>query len=170
MRINVVSDKLRPGSMLRAALRRFGRAREGMAAVEFTVVAPVLMFILVGMADVGTGLYRKMQVQSAAQAGGHYATLNGFDESSITSAVSAGTSLAVTAQPAPAKFCGCPTSAGITELDCSLTCIDGSTPGTYVRISAQSSYGSWLSYPNPADGWKMNNKFVLTAQSVVRIQ
>jgi hypothetical protein len=152
------------------ALRRFICNADGMAAVEFTMVAPVLMFLLVGTADVGTGLYRKMQVQSAAQAGGHYVTLNGFDETSISSAVTAGTSLPVTAFPAPAKFCGCPTSEGVTSLDCSGTCVDGSTPGTYVRISAQAAYGSWLSYPDVTDGWKMTNHFSLTAQTVVRIQ
>ena len=48
------------------ALCRFAGNAYGMAAVEFTMVAPVLMFILIGTADVGTGLYRKMQVQSAA--------------------------------------------------------------------------------------------------------
>jgi len=152
------------------ALCRFAGNAYGMAAVEFTMVAPVLMFILIGTADVGTGLYRKMQVQSAAQAGGHYVTLNGFDEASVSSAVTAGTSLPVNASPAPAKFCGCPTSAGVTSLDCGATCVDGSTPGTYVRVSAQAAYGSWLSYPDITDGWKMTSRFTLTAQTVVRIQ
>ena len=152
------------------ALCRFAGNAYGMAAVEFTMVAPVLMLLLVATADVGTGLYRKMQVESAAQAGAHYVTLNGFDESTISGAITAGTSLPVSASPAPARFCGCPTGAGVSTLDCTGTCADGSTPGTYVRVSAQAAYGSWLSYPNVSDGWNMTNQFMLTAQTVVRIQ
>ena len=45
----------------------------GNAAIEMAVIAPVLVLLLVGIADFGMAVYRKMQVQHAAQAGAEYA-------------------------------------------------------------------------------------------------
>src|SRR5262249_31016568 len=64
----------------------------GVAAIEFAVIMPVLIILMVASFDLGTGFYRKMQVQNSAQAGAVYAMLHGFSSSSITSAVTSATS------------------------------------------------------------------------------
>src|SRR5207248_8021169 len=63
------------------------------AAIEFAVVAPLLIVLMIASVDLGMGFYRKMQVQSAAQAGAVYAMLHGFSSSSVTSAVTSATTL-----------------------------------------------------------------------------
>jgi len=50
----------------------------GNAAVEFALIAPVLAATLVAMTDLGIGLYSKMQVENAAQAGAQYAIAKGW--------------------------------------------------------------------------------------------
>jgi Flp pilus assembly protein TadG len=64
------------GETLVTILRRFGRARRGAAAIEMAFLAPVLVFLAAGIIDFGTGVYTKMMVADAAQAGAAYAQLN----------------------------------------------------------------------------------------------
>lgn len=137
----------------------------GVAATELAIVAPMLVLLMVCTADVGIGIYRKMQVQNGAQAGAQYAALYGFNANSITSAVlSATNSSAIKASPAPSQFCGCPSATGIKSATCGSTCSGGSTPGTYVAVSAQSTYMTLLPYP------LIPNSFTFSAQSTVKIQ
>ena len=137
----------------------------GVAAIELAIVCPLLAVLMVCTADLGMGIYRNMQVQNAAQAGAAYAMLHGFTSSAISTAVASATSLSeIAASPAPSQFCGCPSNAGIANIACSSTCAGGSSPGTYVSVSAQATYRTILPYPLVA------NSFTLTAQSTVRIQ
>ena len=71
------------------------RAREGNAAVEFSIAAPVLVIIFVPLIDIGMGIYQQMQVQDAAQAGTQYAMAHGWNSSAIQSAVTSATALSV---------------------------------------------------------------------------
>ena len=157
-------------SWLRRAARRFaadrGDGASGIAAIEFAIVAPTLVLLFICTADLSLGIYRKMQVQSAAQSGAAYAMLYGFAPSSISSAVANATGLsAVNASPTPAEFCGCPSaSSGVTSISCTSTCPNGANPGTYVTVSAQTTYQTILPYP------MVPNSFTFNAQSTVRLQ
>src|SRR5947209_4776361 len=80
----------------------------GLAAVEFAFLAPLFALAIVCTADLGLGIYRKMQVQTAAQAGAAYAATRGFNATAIANAVTSATSAAtIQAQPAPVQYCGC---------------------------------------------------------------
>jgi Flp pilus assembly protein TadG len=155
--------------MIWQSLRRFGRNQDhgirAVAAIEFAVIAPVLVLMMITSLDLGVGIYRKMQVQNAAQAGAQYAMAHGFAASEIATAVtSATTNSGIAASPAPIQLCGCPSSTGIAEAACSSTCSAGSRAGTYVRVSAQTSYITVLPYPLLPD------RFTFSAQATVRIQ
>ena len=137
----------------------------GIVAVEFAVMAPILVLVIICVADLGIGIYRQMQVQNAAQAGAQYAISHGFVVGSISSAVGAATNMpGIAASPAPNQFCGCPSNTGIATTDCNSSCSGGILPGTYVTVSAQGGYDTILPYPLLPD------HFNLTAQSTVRIQ
>jgi len=155
-------------SRLHARLRRFfdlSSDRSGAAAVEFGIIVPMLALMAISVTDIGLAVYRKMQVEGAAQAGAQYAIMNGYDSSAITSAVTSATnSSAITATPAPTKFCGCPTGSSISTITCGATCSGGSTAGTYVAVSAQSVYYTFLNYQIVATSHTFN------AQSTVRLQ
>jgi Flp pilus assembly protein TadG len=156
-----------PARVIRRALSRFAGGADGVRgalSIEFAVIAPTLVLMLIGVLDLGMGIYRKMQVQNAAQAGAAYAVLHGFTSSSIESAVTSATSFGVSASPAPSEFCGCASSGGVTAATCGSTCSGGSSPGTYVTVSAQGTYTTLLPYPG------IPNSYTLSAQSTVRLQ
>jgi Flp pilus assembly protein TadG len=151
------------------ALRGFragnGDGVSGVAAIEFGIVAPILIMMFLCTVDLGLGFYRKLQVQNAAQAGVQYAALKGFDSSGITSAVTNATNYTgISVTPAPSKACGCPSTTGIVAATCGSICaISGSQAGTYVTVSAQATYQTLFPYPG------IDSTFNFAVQSTVRI-
>src|SRR5262245_10310328 len=100
--------------------------RGGSAAVEAALIAPVLALLAVGVADFGAAVYRDMQVQNAAQAGATYAMRHAFDGTAIGNAVlNSGTVTGLTATPAPAQSCGCPSGGAISAATCGTSCAGG---------------------------------------------
>ena len=152
----------------RRALRGVVRMRaavEGMAAVEFALIAPTLVLFMLCTVDIGMGYYRQMQVQNAARAGAQYAIAHGFTAGAISSAVTSATSFSgISASPAPSQFCGCAASTGITTATCDATCAGGAPSATYVTVSAQGTYTTLLPYP------LLPTSYALTGQSTVRLQ
>jgi Flp pilus assembly protein TadG len=129
-------------------LTRLRVSVRGNTAVEFAVIGPTLALLVILNIDIGVAIYRTMQVQSAAQVGAHYVLIHGFDAPAINAAVSTATTYsAITASPAPEKFCGCATDAGVTATTCSTKCLGGATAGTYAAISARANYRTIIPYP-----------------------
>ncbi len=146
------------------AVRRLAAETEGAALVELTIVAPMLLIMVVGTMDLGLGIYCKMQVEHAAQAGAQYAVVNGFSSANISTAVTGATTLAgVAASPAPSEFCGCPSTTQVTTASCTASA-DGTLAGLFVTVSATATYTTVVPYPG------FSNSFNLVAQSTVRIQ
>lgn len=144
-----------------AALRR----KSGNAAIEFALIAPVLALMLVGMTDLGIGLYERMEIRNAAQAGAQYAVVKGWNASAIQNAVTSASTLSgVSATPAPTESCGCASGTTIASASCGSLCPNGAKAGTYVTVNAQAQYATIFSYPGLA------NPLTLNAQSTVRIQ
>jgi Flp pilus assembly protein TadG len=140
-------------------------AERGTAAIEFALATPILIGLLVPVADLGMAFSQQIKVQQAAQAGAQYALLHGYDGSRISNAVTAATTLAsISAAPAPTTSCGCPTGTAIAPAVCSSTCADGEAAGSYVFVSAQSAYTPTLPYSVLGSG------VTLTAQAAVRVQ
>ena len=148
-------------ALVTALLRR----NDGVAALEFALITPVLVGLLVPLTDLGMGFYQQMQVRDAAAAGSQYASRHGWNSAAIQNAVTSATSLgSISASPAPAQSCGCPNGASISASSCSATCPDGQLAGTYVTVNAQSAYTPLIPYP------VLGSTLTLTAQSIVRIQ
>ncbi|WP_128970486.1 TadE/TadG family type IV pilus assembly protein [Bradyrhizobium tropiciagri] len=145
--------------------RRFGDDVRGVAAIEFGVLVPLLSLMVVSVTDIGLAIYRKMQVEGSSQAGVEYAIAHGFDANAISTAVAAATnSSAISASPAPIKFCGCATSSGVTSMTCGGTCPGGGMAGTYTVVSAQGSYSTIINYQI------VPNSYVISTQSTARLQ
>jgi len=125
---------------------------------------PLFGLMLVSVTDIGLSVYRKMQVESAAQTGAQYAMVRGFDLSSISGAVTNANAAGITATPSPTKFCGCSNTSGVSTVACGTTCAGGAMAGTYATVSAQASYTTIFNYKVvPAT-------YTHTAQSTVRLQ
>jgi Flp pilus assembly protein TadG len=140
------------------------RDKSGVGAIEFAVIAPLLILMLVGMSDLGLGIYANMQVDGAAQYGAQYALVNGYDPSAITSAVKTSTDLSPLTVT-PSQFPGCAGSNGVMlQAMSGGVCGDGSNSGTFVRVSVTHSYTTLIPYPG------MPSSFTLSSQSTVRLK
>ena len=86
-------------------LRRLLRCDRGVAAIEFGLSAPMLLAMLVPVADLGLAFSRQQELRQAVQAGAQYAALHPWNQNApaaITGAVTAATSLSgITVSPAP---------------------------------------------------------------------
>ena len=179
----------RSGQLARA-LRRLARSRRGAAAVEFALISPFLLGLMVPLGDLGAYVYDNMEIQLAAQAGGEYAARHAWDPTGIENAIlSAAPSLNLQlvdnrfappnntdVLPAPftptnVQFCGCANGTTITNIvqpcpNPRPTCASGFQAGVYYSIGAQTFYHtiSGLKYPFIPDGT------VITAWSTVRVQ
>ena len=158
-----------PPTTLRALLRSPPR---GAAIVEFALILPFLILLMVGLFDLGFGAYQSMQVHAAAEAGAQYALRHTWDATAIATAVTSATGTgAIAATPAPTRVCGCPDSGAFTVVGSwvvdhcvpSFTCASGSSPGVYASVSARLSYSPVLSYPGLPD------PLTLTGQAYRRI-
>lgn len=128
--------------------RLFRNDTSGVAGIEFAIFIPILLMVTVCTVDLGMAAYDAMQVENAAQAGSEYAAVHGYNVPAISSAITAATSLSgLSALPAPAEFCGCPSGGSVTAAACGSTCSDGSLTGTYVTSSATATYTTMIHYP-----------------------
>ena len=155
-----------PGDFAQRVLAIFARP-DGLGAVEFGFLAPILLMLTVCVIDLGNAAYDAMQVEAGAQAGSEYAAVHGYNVASIESAVTAASRLSgLAASPAPAEFCACPTSSGsaLTTVTCGSTCSDGSLAGTYVTVSATATYTTFIHYP------ALPPKFTFVNNATTRIQ
>lgn len=150
----------------------------GVALVEFGLVLPFLVILLVFVVDLGLAFYAALQVQGAASAGAQYASLHAFNATNIANVVqNVSTIKGITASPAPTEVCLCIdsnntfSSGGTYNPNaippasvCSGTCSSGDSPGIYAQVNAQLSYSMLISYPG------LVNPLTLTGVAYRRIQ
>jgi len=138
-----------------------GRARSGNAAVEFALIAPVAMLMLVGVTDYGMAVYDRMQLSSAVRAGIQYAMHHSADPATIEQVVMSALTIdhaAVTVTAA--QVCECP---GGAAAECDESCPDGPRR-TFIRIDATQQHDALFDYPG------ISNPTTLQAQAFVRIE
>lgn len=127
------------------SLRRLAAQESGASAVEFALILPILVALLIGTIDLGRMAWTKMEVQAAARAGANYALVNaskGFDPDKTAAAVTNATGLAVTLPQQPYKEFGCPDAvSGVMPVANGTTpCASGDKPGSYVTVQARTAF------------------------------
>jgi Flp pilus assembly protein TadG len=135
-------------------LLRFLRSKTAYAFVEFALIAPLLVGMLLPMIDLGMGFYARDQVITAAEAGAQYAFVNGWNSASVQTAISNATYLSgITLYTGyPKQVYGCPTTTGVTiEPSATTSCssVNGGyavTAGTYVAVRVSYTYNPILNY------------------------
>jgi Flp pilus assembly protein TadG len=150
-------------------VRRAFRDTSAVSAVEFALVAPLLIAIPIPVLDLGLGLYTQMQVKEAAQAGAQYALLHGYDSAQIQAAATGATPVSLGAGAVSSQEnCGCPNGTSLTlggaPGSCA-TCTSGATPGDYVSVTVTTTYAPPVAFPSLIHG-----SYTLTSTSVLRIQ
>jgi len=161
----------------RAFGRRLRRDQSGAAAIEFGLMASMLVTLLIPTFDLGMGAYTKMRVQDAAEAGAQYAQGNAYSSGAITTAAQSATSLGTHVSVTATNVCYCvnalsqltPPSGDATPPAPPCTpnsCSDGSTPGTYVTVATSTNYAPLVSFSVP--GLSIASTITLTGTAAVR--
>jgi len=134
---------------VRVPLLGFGRAaratladHSGAAAVEFAIMAPVLLLLLLGVIDYAGYISARMELEQALRAGGQYALKDYTDSTTIEAAVSGATDITVTDITVGGLACECPDG---TSTYCRgdanyTTCAGGEAPGGFVTITGSTTY------------------------------
>ncbi len=118
--------------------KTFQRDTRGTSAIEFAIIAPLLIGIVVAIGDVTNISYGASNMQSAVRAGIQYALKGGTDAPTAQSqADSAWTMKPSGATIAASKACKC---AGL-SVDCALPCPDLTSPQMFMTVTATASFG-----------------------------
>ena len=145
--------------MIRVLRRLFG-CTTATAAVEAAIFAPIFLTLTLGVTDLGSGMFVRMTVNAAAQAGAAYAVINsGSVCVSLTTACLNGIKTAMNDATGNSSFC---TGSGCTALITS--CADGSP--RCIIVSANYPFSPIL--PDAADAWATTQTFSSTA--TIRVQ
>jgi Flp pilus assembly protein TadG len=123
-------------------LRHLFRQTNGGAAIEFGIIFPIFLVLILGIVDYGAAIFQIMAVSNAAQIGANYAMLNGYNPTTIQNKVFQATGIP-TGNIAVTEMCGCPTGSGVTNTGCTPplpTCAGNQPPGAYVTVTITRPY------------------------------
>lgn len=130
---------------------RSSRAQAGNALVEFALVMPFLMLLLLGVVEIGRYAYFAIQVGNAARAGVQYGAQNGvtaLDTTGITNAVKADGNNAVAALTVtPTNYCWCYNGSSGTTVSCTGSCPSNSHLVEYVQVTVSGAVNPLFNYP-----------------------
>lgn len=155
---------------MRTRLAKFASDQQGVALLEFSLLAPILALLCVGAIDFGLAFASQMQLAAAVEEGAQYAFVTGptVQPATVQSIVQTASPLsAVTAAVTYNQTaCYCPAGAPpvLAAQTCGQPCADGSMPGKFLSISADYTYSPIF----PAYGLIANPK--MTQAATVRVQ
>ncbi|MEI8395566.1 MAG: TadE/TadG family type IV pilus assembly protein [Rhodospirillaceae bacterium] len=126
--------------------KRYSNRRDGFAAVEFALIAPILVVALLGMFDFGQKAYFASELQQSVRSGGQYAIGTGHaaDIDGITTIIQTSSKLTGIVVDALVSVCYCANGASIACTG--TTCSDSSSVGNYVTITAHYTYTPLIQY------------------------
>lgn len=127
------------GHFLWKRTTRLGSSRRGAAAVEFALLAPIVIAALAGLANYGMAMFEKMELESAARAGAQIAITARASTSVIQNAVVNATNLSITTSDVTlTESCWCADiSASAT---CGSTCTDGDPAQYFMTVSVSKTF------------------------------
>lgn len=126
------------------------RSERGAALVELALAVPMLIIVLIGIADFARVFYHAAGLTNAARAGAQYGAQSVVWSAASTQA--AAESASPTTQPytvsTPARTCGCMDDAGanFAAVACSASCASGRHMAVFVTVSASKTFSSVMTF------------------------
>jgi Flp pilus assembly protein TadG len=153
------------GFFRRGSIGRFHRDPTGAAMVEFAVVFPVLVLLLIGAADFGRVFFTSIAVANAARAGAEWGAQNkdnAFGPSSeITDFAKQDGAEAGAMEVTSVTVCRCPDASAIS---CTSTCGGYGPPRVFVEVTASKTVNLILPYPGVPGNIQIIRKAIFRAQ------
>src|SRR5579864_1023069 len=133
--------------------KRYARSQAGAALIEFLVVVPLLVLVLLGTIELGRYMYFSIVVANAARAAVQYGSQSAqtaLDTTGMTNAAKAdGTNSIATLNVSPTDICTCWDGTTATTISCnsdSLSCATGH-PVEYVSVTVTGTVNPLFHYP-----------------------
>ncbi len=127
-------------------MKRFSRCESGTSVIEFALTAPVLIFMVIGLIEMGRYETMAIMCTHAARAGVQYGgqtTFTAADAAGMTSAAEKDASSLTNWHVYPSYFCE--------NNGALVSCPTGGVPNSnsvyYVQVRVTGSFNSWLNYP-----------------------
>ena len=130
-------------------LRALCGSNRGVTAIEFALVSPVLLTIMVGIVDIGAVIRDKIELNNAAATAARYVLHEDYSENNLISVATSGSALDpadITA--AVESVCGC---AGGVAATCGDVCPDTQPAATYMVITLSKTNQMVIPYPGFSD-------------------
>ena len=140
---------------------------KGQSAVELAIVLPVLLLLLVVIADFARVFFVSIAVNNAARAGAQYGS-----QKPQTAADSAGMVAAASADAANISNWNTPTASQCTCVGaipqtvplCAASYCTHAPTATYVTVNTSATYNTILNYPG------ISSSYTLTGQAIMQVQ
>ncbi len=117
----------------------FARRREGVSAIEFGLILPVLATVVLGLTDIATITTGVGEMQTAVRAAIQYGMDAGTDMSvAQTQGTNAWQSEPSDGSLTATSACYC----GSSGSDCHTVCSDSTVPKKFITVTASGTYGS----------------------------
>jgi Flp pilus assembly protein TadG len=139
--------------------RKPGCGSRGQSVAEFAMVAPVLLLLLVGVADFGRVFYTAIELNNAARAGTQYgiqSPASGADTAGMIQAAENDGSGISGLTATASEYCECPD--GTTQACSSTPCAD---MRVYVEVDTSATFNTLLNYPGIPASVSMSGKSVV---------
>jgi Flp pilus assembly protein TadG len=142
-------------------IRQLRRNSDGTVAVEMAIFTPIFLVMMLGVTDLGAGMFVQMQVNAAVQAGATFAVLNSSNPvcTTLTSTCLNGIEQAMNDASGTLSFC--------TSAVCTPT-IGGCADGSPKCITVTASYPYTPLLPDAVYAWASAQSYSATV--TVRIQ
>jgi len=145
---------------MRTTLRRLLGNSDATAAVEAAIFLPIFLLLTFGITDLGSAMFKRQQVNAAAQAGAAYAVSNsGGDCASLSSACLAGIKAAMNAAAGSSSFC--------TATDACTASISSCPDGSPTCVTVTANYPLTPILPSTVYSWAQSMTVSYTV--VIRI-
>jgi Flp pilus assembly protein TadG len=140
-------------------MKKFLRNEEGMSAIEFALVAPLLAAVLVGIVSSWDYMKQQQDMRDGVEAGAKYVVQGGRDTTKAHDiAMSAWTNKPVDADIEVTQLCTCNGASA----SCGSVCSDSTIPQSYITIEASTAY--YDTSPYGAD------PVAITTKEVIRVR
>lgn len=145
-------------------IRRLFKSDAGTSIIEFAVVTPVLLFLLIGGIDLGRSMYLGILAANAARAGASYGSYNLQSAADNTGMASAATTDAPGASWNPPSVTPLCSVSGGTPAPCTVSST-GPPVNTvyYVQVIVTGSFATLVKYPG------LPSRISVSGTSVMRV-
>lgn len=140
-------------------IAQYLREQSGVAATEFALIAPVLLFLLIGLFDYGTFMNQQMKLENTSRAAAQYLVLGG-DEDALVDEILVPSDLELTADDMTVTYIY--ECAGGVAANENTDCGDDDYLRQYVQVTLIKNYEAVMSWAGLLDN--------LTLRGQVRLQ